>query len=66
MMMYSKMKQSCEIFEKYNLGKDYFEADHDIIYGPDLDEDFSEEDINELETLGWFKSDEYDCWCTFC
>ena len=63
-MKYSEMKKSCEIFEKYL--DDWFEADHDIIYGPSLETAFTDEDVDILEGFGWFKSDEYDCWCFFC
>ena len=59
-MKYSEMKTSCEIFEKYN--DDWFESDHDIIFGPNLDTPFTEKEIEILEELGWSKSSEYDCW----
>lgn len=39
-------------------------AEHDIIYaGPD--EDMSKEDVKELEQLGWFFDEEYECWAHF-
>ena len=64
-MKYSTMKESCEIFMNNDLD-DWFEADHDIIFGPSYDTIFSDEDIEKLENLGWFLSDEYDCWCHHC
>ena len=60
-MKYSEMKKSCEIFEKYL--DDWFESDHDVIYGPALDTPFTDKEVDELEKLGWCKSDEYYCWC---
>lgn len=59
-MKYSEMKISCEIFCKYV--DDWFESDHDIIYGPSIDTPFSREDEAKLKLLGWSKSDSYDCW----
>jgi hypothetical protein len=53
------------IFKRNDLD-DFFEADHDIIYGPNLNTEFNDVDKTDLETLGWFKSDEFDCWCHHC
>lgn len=64
-MKYSQMLISCMIFKRNGLD-DYFESDHDVIFGPNLDAEFNDVDKKDLETLGWFKSDEYDCWCTHC
>lgn len=50
-MKYSEMKISCEIFCKYV--DDWFESDHDIIYGPSIDTPFSREDEAKLKLLGW-------------
>ena len=60
-MKYSEMKKSCEIFEKYT--DDWFESDHDVIYGPNFDTPFTDKEVEILEELGWYKSDEYECWC---
>ena len=59
-MKYSEMRKSCEIFEKYD--DTFFESDHDVIFGPDLDTPFTEKEVETLEELGWRKSDEYYCW----
>lgn len=63
-MKYSEMKKSCEIFEKYS--DDWFEADHDVIFGPGLDTSFTEKEVETLKELGWSKSSEYDCWSCNC
>ena len=61
-MKYKFMRKSCEIFEKYE-ADGYFESDYDIIYGPGIDTEFTLEDKEKLESLGWWLSDNYDCWC---
>lgn len=38
-------------------------ADHDIIFSHD--ESVSAEDKKQLEELGWFWSEEFDCWARF-
>lgn len=40
-------------------------ADHDIIFGPSSDLQVSPEVEARLQKLGWFKSEEYDCWAHF-
>lgn len=41
-------------------------ADHDIVYGPELETEPSAEDIERLEELGWHQSSEADdCWSRF-
>ena len=41
----------------------HVETDHDIIFLPSADP--SPEDQKELEKLGWFLSEEFDCWAMF-
>ena len=55
------MEESCKIFQKYGLD-DFFESDHDIIFGPSIDTPFTEHDWKTLENLGWYRSEEWDCW----
>jgi len=62
-MTYENMYKSCEIFMKYDIKNNYFDSDYDIIYGPDLETPFTEDECKELENLGWWKNDNYDCWC---
>lgn len=64
-MQYSDMAKSIEIFMKH-IDDDFFEADHDIIYGPNLDTPFTDEEKKKLEDMGWIETDEYDCWSHFC
>jgi hypothetical protein len=61
-MKFSSLKRSIEIFEKYDIKDDWFDFDHDVIYGPGLDTPFSPEDQGELQEIGWNPSYEYDCW----
>ncbi len=63
MPKYSEVARALEIFQKYD--NDFLETDHEIMYGISIDTDLSEEDRKELEKLGWFESDEYDCWACF-
>lgn len=64
-MQYSTMKKSLEIFEKHlDLDDEFFEADHDIIYGPDLETPFTDAEKKELEDLNWFEDDGY--WSHHC
>lgn len=62
------MKKSLEIFEKYfDLNDEYFEADHDVIYGPEFDKlgAMTAEDKKVLEDeLNWFEDDGY--WSHHC
>lgn len=60
MPKYSDVAKAMEIFAKYD--DDFLESDHDVIFGPSLDTEFSEEDKQAIEELGWFASEEYDCW----
>lgn len=60
MPSYSDVEKAMNIFKKYD--DDFLEAQHDILLGPNLDTEFSEEDKETIEELGWFESDEYDCW----
>ena len=64
-MKYSDMRKSIEIFERYGLSDIHFQVDHDIIYGPDVDANFSLVDESRLYDIGWFMSEEFDCWCIF-
>jgi len=64
-MIYSNMRKSIEIFEKYDLGDRTFQTEHDILYGPDVDANFSLIDESALYDLGWFIDKEYECWCCF-
>jgi len=47
--------------------KIWFESDHDIIFCPLTADDIpvDSDDGMILEALGWFLSEEYDCWCVF-
>jgi len=65
-MKYSTMKESIIIFEKYGLGDEWLEADHDIIYGPSIDVKFNKEDEEKVIDLGWWKNDDSDCWSCHC
>lgn len=50
------------------LDNEFFEADHDVIFGPHIDiisEKVSPEDILALQELGWHDSEEYDCFVHF-
>ena len=41
-----------------------FSAEHDVIYfGGYVPEDFTSEQLDELEELGWFE--QYDSWATY-
>ena len=60
-MTYSEMIESCKIFLKYGID-DVFESDHDVIFGPNIDTGFFDDDEKKLEELGWFKDEGYDCW----
>lgn len=61
--------ESLQIFSKY------FDADekwptnceHDILIlcVADDEEGITEEDVKRLDELGWFWSDEYECWCSY-
>lgn len=62
-MKISEMKESAEVFERNGLGDTWLEANHDIIYGPSLEEtdEFSQADQDLLEKLGWHRNTECDC-----
>ena len=57
--------QGLQILSRYRLQNDWIAAEHDIIYGPDLKEDVTPEDAKQLENLGWFFDEEFDCWAVF-
>ena len=41
-------------------------AEHDIIYGPNIDESFlSPNEKGKLMSLGWHWDGEYKCWAAF-
>jgi hypothetical protein len=40
-------------------------ADHDVIYGAPLDVELTARELELLESWGWHKSQECDCWCCF-
>lgn len=64
MSKYSDISKAMDIFVKYE--DSWLEADRDILYGPRFDTNFTAEEKKTLEELGWFLSDEYDCWCCHC
>lgn len=56
--------EGLQILEKYGAGE--MSADHEVIYaGPDLSATISPEDLKRLDELGWFESEEFDCWSMF-
>lgn len=61
------LKNGIEILLKYCAENDMdYSAEHDIIYfGPSTAEHISTEDLQTLEKLGFYFSDEYDCFYTF-
>jgi len=62
-MKITDMKKAAEIFERNGLGDVWLEADHDIIYGPSLEEvdKLPRADQDSLEELGWHRSTEFEC-----
>lgn len=67
-MTIQQMQQSCEIFIRSGLDNEFFEADHDVIFGPSMEtlrEKVSPADIMALELLGWYDSSEYDCFAHY-
>ena len=63
-MKAEKLVEALQIMMKY--GDVEVAVGHDVIYaGPDISETISEEDAERLEELGWFESDEDDCWKAF-
>jgi hypothetical protein len=44
-------------------------AEHDMIYGPDIDKlidaDITEEDVTRLATLNWHFDNDFQCLCCF-
>lgn len=50
-----------QILNKYDF---MLYAEHDIIYAGEK-EDVSEEDVQALDKLGWFYSEEYESWAHF-
>ncbi len=59
--------EALSIFIKYKPNL-YIEGQHDVVF-VDLDEEtddrISDEDRDRLDQLGWFWSDEGDCWSHF-
>ena len=66
MAKYSDVIAGLRLFEtKGGPGAHMGGADHDVIYGASADTEFSAEELAQLESWGWCKSDEYDCWILF-
>ena len=65
-MNVKQMFDSMSIFGKY-APEAHFEANHDIIYGPGLDElgELTTNDKDSLEELGWFIDEDNNCWSCF-
>ena len=49
------------IFSKYDAPPMDIAAEHDIIYGPIVKADISDEDKDRLEALGWHIDDDFGC-----
>ena len=62
-----RIKEGLDILSKYNEDGD-FAAEHDQIFVGDNAEDMkiSKDDLKELDKLGWFIDEEFDCWSHFC
>lgn len=54
-------KRILDILLKYDLGDEFLESDHDIIYLPVEKKDISKKDFKELEKLGAFEDKENCC-----
>ena len=55
--------KALQIFLKYKNSKWPTHCEHDIMMIADIDEEeVSEEDVERLNKLGFWWSDEYDCW----
>ena len=55
-----------QIFAKYTPDEiSPLEPTDDMVYCGSKPELVSEEDTAMLEHLGWFVSEDYDCWCKF-
>ena len=58
--------KALQIFAKYKNVKWPTHCEHDILMIMDVTQDEpSEEDIKTLDELGFFWSEEYDCWASF-
>lgn len=59
-----RILKGLQIIAKYP-GNHDFSADHDVIYVGDSNQ-FSEEDLLEMDELDWFWDEEVDCWSHYC
>lgn len=61
-----KLIEALTIFLKYAQEDFPTHCEHDILMVPSIDEDaISAEDKAALDRLGFFWSDEYECWASF-
>jgi hypothetical protein len=62
-----RIRAGLNILAKYSDNGD-FAAEHDQIWaGIDASEmEIDEEDLKELDDLGWFIDEEFDSWSHFC
>ena len=57
-----RLIEGLTILRKYDPSGE-FDVAHDVFIGPEAKP--SPDDLALLESLRWFESEEYDCWCMF-
>jgi hypothetical protein len=57
-----KIMEGIAIQLKYCGEDDNCSASHDEIYGPCDEDNLDKNDIEALESLGWFWNSEFECW----
>lgn len=63
-MQVKELRRILEILEENGLGSDYIEADHEILYFPDISR-INEPDLEGLMDSGIFYSHDYDSWLCY-
>jgi len=53
------------IFQKYHNDPHPTHCEHDILMLPKVTQEMSQDDIDKVSELGFFWSDEHDCWCSY-